>query len=136
MIRRDVLAADGSPEWVLISRHDNVVISGDICHEWLLISQIDHARISGQICEFWSAVQTLPEDILSELIIAVTRHDDGWMEWEQAPEIDTKTGRPREFTEMPLAQSLEIWSQSIDKSTVLGDLAPYMISGHFCALMH
>src|SRR5262249_3830151 len=51
-------------------------------------------------------------------------------------EVDDKTGRPREFTEMPLAESLVIWSRSIDKSTALGDLAPYMISGHFCALMH
>ena len=37
---------------------------------------------------------------------------------------------------MPLAESLAIWSRSIDQSTALGNLAPYMISGHFCALLH
>jgi hypothetical protein len=117
MIRRDVLSADGRPEW-------------------LLISQVKHAEISGTICEYWSAVQALPADVLSEVLVAVEEHDDGWMEWEQAPEVDAETGRPREFTEMPLSESLVIWSRSIDKSIELGDLAPYMISGHFCALMH
>jgi hypothetical protein len=116
MIRRDWVAADGSPHW-------------------LLISQVEHARLSGELCRSWSALQTLPTDIREELVAAVFRHDDGWAEWEQAPEVDQTSGRPREFTEMPLAESLEIWSRSIDRSATFGDLAPYMISGHFCALL-
>lgn len=102
---------------------------------WLLISQVEHARISGDLCRRWSAVQELPADVREELIAAVFRHDDGWAEWECTPEVDPKTGRPREFTEMPLPESLAIWSRSIDQSTALGNLAPYVISGHFCALM-
>jgi len=102
---------------------------------WLLISQVEHARLSGELCRSWLAVQALPIDIREELVAAVFRHDDGWAEWERAPEVDAKTGRPREFTEMPLPESLAIWSRSIDQSMALGDLAPYVISGHFCALM-
>src|SRR5689334_17630417 len=104
-------------------RRDWVDVDGRAA--WLLISQVEHARISGELCQNWSAVQALPADVRAEIVAAVFRHDDGWAEWEQAPEVDARTGRPREFTEMPLTESLEIWSRSIDQSTSVGDLAPY-----------
>jgi hypothetical protein len=115
VIRRDIALPDGSPGWALIS-------------------QIEHARLSGICAEHWAG---LPPDIKprAEFVAAVDHHDDGWAGWEQFPQVDLATGQPRDFTEMPLAESLQIWRGSIAAAAALGPLAGYMVSGHFAALL-
>ncbi len=70
-----------------------------------------------------------------ELLWAIEHHDDGWSEWEQTPDVDPETGRPRSFTEMPLDEGLAIWSRSINAAAQHGPLAGYVVAGHFCALL-
>src|SRR5690242_18324673 len=81
---------------------------------WLLIPQIEHARLAGRLAENWGAAPfgTLPAR--DELIVAVEHHDDGWADWDRRPAVDAERGTPIEFTEMPLADALGIWRQSID----------------------
>src|SRR5689334_22023337 len=90
--------------------------------QWVLISQVEHARVSGELAEHWAAGALAPRD---ELVATIYHHDDGWREWEQRPDVDPEPGRPRAFTEMPLADSLVIWQRSIDAAARLGNLAPY-----------
>ncbi len=116
MIRRDNTAPDGSPFWILIS-------------------QVDHARISGELATHWGANGFTPVEPREELLPAIFGHDDGWAEWEQLPGVDPKLGRPLNFTEMPLADSLAIWQRSIDTVRRYGDLAGSAVSGHFSALL-
>ena len=70
-----------------------------------------------------------------ELLPAIFHHDNGWALWEDAPGIDSELGRPLNFTEMPLSDSLLIWQRSIDAAYGYGDLAGYVVSGHFSALL-
>jgi hypothetical protein len=116
MIRRDATAPDGTSSWILIS-------------------QVDHARISGELASYWGAGGFEPVEPREELLPAIFGHDDGWAAWEQLPGVDSKTGRPLNFTEMPLADSLAIWQRSIDAVRAHGDLAGYAVSGHFSALL-
>lgn len=113
MIRREILRADGSPQW-------------------LLISQVEHARLSGVLAEHclshFSAVAT------EELLPAIVHHDDGWVDWEAAPTFDEQ-GRPRSFRELPLSQSLPIWSASIQAAAKIGPLAAATVASHFLALL-
>ena len=66
---------------------------------------------------------------------AIFGHDDGWAEWEKFPGVDPQLGQPLNFTEMPLAVSLAIWRRWIDAVQMYGDLAGYVVSGHFSALL-
>jgi hypothetical protein len=116
MIRRDDTAPDGS-------------------RSWILISQVDHARISGELASHWGANGFAPIEPRDELLPAIFGHDDGWAAWEQLPGVDLQLGRPLNFTEMPLADSLAIWQRSIDSVQRFGDLAGYVVSGHFSALL-
>ncbi len=102
---------------------------------WILISQVDHARLSGQLAEHWGAGEVVPLVARDELLWAITHHDDGWSEWEQTPGVEADTGRPRSFTEMDVADGLEIWSRSITGAAEHGALAGYVVAGHFCALL-
>jgi hypothetical protein len=100
---------------------------------WILISQVEHARLAGRLAEAWETFGSYePRD---ELVEAVRRHDDGWSAWEVAPKVDAQTGRPLDFTETPLTDSLAIWRDSIRSGAEVGPLAGYMVSGHFSALL-
>lgn len=118
MIRRDVQLPDGSR-----------------C--WALISQIEHARISALLASqcrgrFGSVQSSLIRD---EALVAIAAHDDGWREWDEAPQLDVKLGRPLSFMELAVADATTIWSKSITIAEEIGPLAAWMVSGHFARLL-
>lgn len=113
MIRRDVLLPDGRPGWALIS-------------------QVEHARIAAEVCRAWN-VEAYPLAVPhEELLAAVVHHDDGWLAWEIRPTV--LDGKPRDFMEMPLDESLAIWRRSIAVAQTLGPMAAYAVGSHFAAL--
>jgi hypothetical protein len=116
MIRRDFQAPDGR-------------------NFWALVSQVEHARLSAEMARAWGSAECPPLDFADEMLPAIYRHDDGWAEWEQHPGVDPASGRPLNFTEMPLGESLEIWERSIAAAAQFGPLAGYVVSGHFVALL-
>jgi hypothetical protein len=101
---------------------------------WGLISQVEHARLSGALAVAWEPERFagLPRD---EFIAAIAHHDDGWSAWEVSPKVDPQSGRPLDFTETPLRDSLAIWRESITRAEHYGPLAASMVSGHFSALL-
>ena len=114
MIRRDE-PADGAPS------------------HWALISQVEHARLAGRLAEPWVDGPFAPLWPRDELLWAIEHHDDGWRQWEACPGVDSRTGRPRNFTEMPAAEALAIWRHSVDAAAAAFPLAGYVVAGHFCA---
>jgi hypothetical protein len=102
---------------------------------WILISQIEHARLAGMVAELWGGEACGRLEPRDELLAAIYHHDDGWAAWERRPDVDPATGRPLDFTEMPLDDSLSIWRGSILAAASLGNLPGYLVSGHFCALL-
>src|SRR5690606_14127877 len=116
MIRRTQLAPDGLPRWVLIP-------------------QTEHARLSGQMAAAWGGGGYSRLDPYEEMVAAAAHHDDGWAAWDQHSDVDPATGRPLDFTEMPVPVSLEIWRGSIQSARRYGPLAAWAVSGHFSALM-
>jgi len=126
MIRREVRTTDGQLNW-------------------LLVSQVEHARVSGVLATQWRAADLSPyeyqdkplqEATTKEILAAVTHHDDGWAQWETCPRIDPAHGRPYSFmSELPLEESLVIWSNSIDSARHIGPLAGWLVAGHFSELL-
>lgn len=128
MIRRDWPRGAESPE------------------RWLLISQPDHAVLSRQLAEAWGsdAVEPLvcPPDepnhplaaVRREVLAAIEHHDDGWIGWSDDPTIDTDSGKPLAFTEMPTAEAQRLWTDSITACRTIGPLAGWMVASHFSAL--
>jgi hypothetical protein len=102
---------------------------------WALIPQVSHAHLAGQIAEAWGAAPYASIEPRDELVAAVFHHDDGWAEWDEYPDVDPAKGQPRQFTEMPLAESIGIWTKSIDACAQIGPLAGWVVCGHFSALL-
>jgi hypothetical protein len=102
---------------------------------WLLVPQAEHARLSGEMALAWGAAPFERPEPADQLLPALFHHDDGWTHWDRRPEVDPASGRPLNFTEMPLAESLPIWQRSIYTATDFGPLAGWVVSGHFAALL-
>jgi hypothetical protein len=102
--------------------------------DWILISQVDHARLAARLAEHWGAGDFAPVVSRHEMLWAIDHHDDGWQAWETKPDVDPLTGRPRSFIEMPIDDSLAIWTGSIEIAAAAGPLEGYVVAGHFCAL--
>lgn len=131
MIRRDIRLADGSSGWMLISQVEHARLSA------LLASMCrgrfeDHAAIGSPGADL-TAVAARPDEIRLAVLAAILHHDDGWMEWEQAPQLGGD-GRPLSFTEVHHTDSVQIWSRSIASAERFGALAAWMVAGHFLRL--
>jgi hypothetical protein len=99
-----------------------------------LINQIDHARVSADLARHWGGDGCVPPEPRDELLWAIEHHDDGWRDWDRAPGVDPKSGKPRAFTEMAIDDGIAIWSGSIDGAAAAGRLQGYVVAGHFCVL--
>ena len=82
-----------------------------------LISQVDHAYLAARLAACWGNAEVPPLPLTASLLQAVARHDDGWQQWEAAPQLDGETGQPLNFTEMPMDVATGIWSRSITRSS-------------------
>ena len=102
---------------------------------WLLVSQIEHARLAGALAAEWGAPPYSAVEPRDELLPAIVRHDDGWSEWERWPALDPATGRPRNFLEMPVEDSLLIWRTSIERAEAMSPLGGATVAGHFLHLL-
>ncbi len=102
--------------------------------QWILIPQIEHARLAGELAKHWGAGPFARLEPRDELVWAIAHHDDGWRDWDENPQVDPRSGRPRSFTEMEIDDSVSIWTGSIETAAAAGPLEGYVVAGHFCAL--
>lgn len=120
--------------------------------DWLLIDQIQHAKLAAEIARAWGnerfkpLARDLPAALAArsderpdedwrlarlDIQVAVSRHDDGWGQWDWAPRVDPRTGRPRDFREMRMEDATAIWTKSVSACTKLFPISAYAISRHF-----
>jgi hypothetical protein len=81
--------------------------------------------VSGELTRYWH------EQFSTDVVDAISHHDDGWSEWEAEPKLNPSTGVPYSFLEMPLTEALPIWDRSIAAARQFGPLAGYVVAGHF-----
>lgn len=101
---------------------------------WLLITQPAHAWISGQIAENWGGHGFVRPAPWKELCFAAARHDDGWAEREIYPVLNTETGLPYDFKNIPMEDHMSIWNQSAALSEYSSRFAALLVSRHIMGL--
>lgn len=79
----------------------------------LLITQPDHAALAERLMAAWRR-NGLPESPLRETILLATReHDNGWIERDQTPILDEKSGRILDFITAPEPVRQAIWPRGV-----------------------
>ena len=100
----------------------------------IVITQPAHAWISGQLARNWGNQTFGNFAPAEEVCLAAEQHDIGFLEWEQTPALNRKTGLPETFLEMPTEAHLEIWSKGIRQMMRFGRYPALLVSMHFTFL--
>lgn len=96
----------------------------------LAIRQPDHARICGEMARAWGHGGFAAVRPLDPVAVAAAVHDDGWIEWEDAPRYNPRTRRPYTYVDIPIEQHLEIYRRGIARAVERGPYVGLLVSLH------
>jgi hypothetical protein len=80
-----------------------------------LVAQQEHARVAGAMAAAWGTGRVSPGPSAASLVIAATRHDDGWEGLDAAPFLNAQAGRPAHFLEVPLSDTVGPYGEGVDR---------------------
>src|SRR3954451_19698625 len=98
------------------------------------IGQAAHAWVSGELARRWGNDRIAVPEPFDEVCLGAEQHDVGMAEWDIRPEIDTTTGLPRAFFQMPLETHLALWGAAPQKVLTQSPWAALIVSMHGRAL--
>jgi hypothetical protein len=97
----------------------------------IAISQPAHAWLTGQLARAWGNQQFGNFVPSEEVCLAAEQHDIAHAEWEKAPVLNPRTGRPYSFFEAPKAMHIGIISAASSLVLAQGRYAALLVSLHF-----
>jgi hypothetical protein len=92
-----------------------------------IIYQPAHALLSAQVAARWREAARPAR--WWETLVAVAQHDNGWHEWERAPQLDEE-GVPRNFVSMPPPDAIAQWQRGVARGRHQGRWVGLLISRH------
>lgn len=98
----------------------------------LLISQPAHAWVTGQLARHWGN-QHFPA-LSEEVCLAAEQHDIGFLPWDEEPTLNSGTGLPHSFLDLPVATHMDLWTRGIQKMLRFGRYPALIVSRHFTSL--
>lgn len=99
--------------------------------ELVLIAQTDHSRLAGQLAAHWGNADFAAPDPYDSMVRAASFHDYGWLTYETTPLIDSDTGEPYSFLQVPIGTpQLSAYQWSLDWMTAIDPYAGLIISMH------
>jgi hypothetical protein len=95
----------------------------------IAITQPTHSWIAGCLARVWGEQCGLftPRE---EVCLAAEQHDIGWVVWETAPTLNSKTGYPHNFMELPTEIHTQIWIGAKHLALPFGRYATLLVSLH------
>lgn len=99
--------------------------------ELTLIGQTDHSRLVGQLAAHWGNRDFATPEPYDSVVRAATFHDYGWLRYETSPAINSETGEPYQFLQVPLdATQLNAYQWGLDWLAEIDPYAGLIISMH------
>lgn len=79
----------------------------------MLITQPDHAALAARIIRRWQDDDLAQSPRREEILYAVEHHDDGWMDVDRAPVVDSTNGALLDFITAPESIRRGIWPRGV-----------------------
>jgi len=102
---------------------------------WILISQPAHAWLAGEFALAWGNERFARPSLRETVIMATRLHDIGWLAWDARPRLD-KGGRPVNFLNTSLDDTIPIWQQAVWQLSLLDPYAALLVSKHASTIYH
>jgi hypothetical protein len=96
----------------------------------LLFRQTDHALLSGAFATVWGNDRIPEPPRREQALIAASRHDDGWAQWELAPKL-RPDGDPVDFIRVPVSDHAPLYKRGVDLVADEDPFAGLVVSLHF-----
>jgi hypothetical protein len=112
-----------------------MIIPPDQPHDrTLTISQTSHSWISGQLARAWGNQSFAGFNPFEPICYAAEQHDIGFLNWENEPTLNSETGLPYVFDQLPEPLHLDIWRTGIYQLRPVCSYASLIVSLHFSGL--
>ena len=130
-------AGSGIPAWEVVERRQK-----QSAEAWWLVAQPDHAALSGDLAASISSSHFPKLD--SEVLQAITLHDEGWAQFDTADDRGSKSQstsqassvgvRPLSFLDMSPSVFIRAWKDSIRRAEESSPLGGILVGEHFSRL--
>ena len=97
-----------------------------------IINQIDHAHLAYKLASRIKHIHQSP--YASDILAACKHHDDGWEKSDKSLIMNPLTQLPYSFLNLPTAQHLTIWNESLSHMKKHSLLTQYFITSHLLHL--
>ena len=97
---------------------------------FLLITQPDHAQLAETLVTAIRTEPPLASEARRTILLATREHDNGWIEVDALPTVDTATGRPCDFMSGAAPLKHELWLRGIARVAKTDALAGALIAEH------
>ena len=102
----------------------------------LCIHQTSHALMAEEFCRHWGNADFATPAPYSETMLAIAQHDNGWHEWELAPQL-RDDGFPMDFVHhTDVIEKIALWRRSIDRAASQHPYAAVLVGRHASLLYH
>jgi uncharacterized protein DUF3891 len=105
----------------------------DAGENWQLVLQPHHADLSGQLARAWGGEGFRPPRPFDSVVLAATRHDDGWAVWERRPRLGPD-GAPQSFFTVPVPVHLAFYRAAVEVVAEEDPYAGLLVSMHMSGL--
>lgn len=95
----------------------------------VVVRQVDHQDQCRLMAEAWGNDDFALPRPYAPLIEAAACHDEGWRQWEDAPQVDAD-GAPIDFPDLDRARHIELYRSSIAAAEALGPRTGLLVSLH------
>jgi hypothetical protein len=100
----------------------------------LCINQTTHAMQAVGFCRHWGNPDFTPPEPFEAVMAGIFLHDNGWWEWEQAPEVRAD-GYPMDFVHGPTWEhKLELWRRGVSRAFAQHPYAGVLVMRHAAIL--
>ena len=83
--------------------------------ELLLIQQIDHAALAERLIAAWQPGDFKESPRRNAILFATRRHDDGWIDEDAAPLVDSESGSLLDYVHAPDDVRRGIWPRGVER---------------------
>jgi hypothetical protein len=106
------------------------MIVHDAGDAWQLVLQVHHGDLAGKFAAAWGNDEFATPVRQRSLVIAATRHDDGWAVWERWPQLAPEDSRPVPFFEVAAPSHLDFYRAAITDISSQDPYAGLLVAMH------
>ena len=99
-----------------------------------LVTQVEHGRIAGELASQWGNADFAPPSPRDPVVLAATRHDEGWRTRDARPLFNEVQRRPLHFLEIDPDDHVRLYREGVERVRLGDAYAGLLVGMHWTGL--